>query len=103
MYVRIARFDGGERNWDDFAAGIRDSIRSGGVGTPMEEAHDAIARVMLLADRESGRGANLVVAETEDEMRRVDAALNAMSPEEGRGARTSVEIYEVVLDEQPRG
>ncbi len=102
MYVRIARFDGGERNWDDFAAGIRESIRGGGKGTPMEEVHDAIARVMLLADRESGRGANLVVSETEDEMRRVDAALNAMTPEGGRGGRTSVEIYEVVLDEQLR-
>ncbi len=40
-YVRIARFEGGERNWDELAAG-------------------------------------------------------------GRGARTSVEMYEVLLDEEPR-
>ncbi len=101
MYVRIARFEGGERNWEDFAAGIRESIRSGGVGTPLEDVHNAIQRVMLLADREGGRGANLVICESEDDVRRVDAALNAATPEEGRGARTSVEIFEVVLDEQP--
>jgi len=103
MYVRIARFEGGERNWDEFAEGIRDSIRRGGEGTPLEEVHDVIERVMLLADRESGRGANLVICESEEDMRRVDAALNAVTPEEGRGARTGVEIFEVVLDERPGG
>ena len=35
MYVRIARFEGGERNWDDFAADVRGAIRSGGQGTPI--------------------------------------------------------------------
>jgi len=55
---------------------------------------------MLLVDRESNRGANLVVCETEDDVRRVDAALNDVTPVSGRGARTSVEIYEVMLDEE---
>jgi hypothetical protein len=32
-------------------------------------------------------------------MRRADEALNAMSPGEGMGSRTSVEIYEVLVDE----
>jgi hypothetical protein len=32
-------------------------------------------------------------------MRRANEALNQMSPEEGAGRRTSVEIFEVVLDE----
>jgi hypothetical protein len=30
MYVRIARFKGGDRNWDEFAASVRDTISSGG-------------------------------------------------------------------------
>ena len=30
MYVRIARFEGGDRDWDDFAANVRETIRSGG-------------------------------------------------------------------------
>lgn len=101
MYVRIARFEGGDRNWNEFAAGVRDSIRNGGQGTPLETAIDAIQRVMLLVDRESNRGANVVVCETEDDLRRADAALNAVTPASGRGARTSVEMYEVVLDEKP--
>jgi hypothetical protein len=33
-------------------------------------------------------------------MRRADAALNEMSPGEGEGRRTGLEIYEVVLDEK---
>jgi hypothetical protein len=101
MYVRIARFEGGDRNWDEFAAGVRDTIRSGGQGTPFEKASDAVARMMLLVDREGNRGANLVLCETEDDLRQVDAALNEVTPAGGRGARTSVEMYEVVLDEKP--
>jgi len=101
MYVRIARFEGGERNWDEFAAGVGETLRSGGQGTPLESANDAVKRMMLLVDRESNRGANLILCETEDDLRRVDAALNEITPASGRGARTSVEMYEVILDEEP--
>ena len=100
MYVRMARFEGGERNWEEFAAAVRDSIRSGGQGTPLESAMDAIKRVMLLVDREANRGANLIICETDDDLRRADAALNEVTPESGRGARTSVEMFEVLLDEK---
>ena len=40
------------------------------------------------------------VLRVEDDARRADEALNAMSPDEGGGRRTgAAEIYEVVLDE----
>ena len=100
MYVRIARFEGGGRDWDDFAADVRGTIRSGGQGTPFERVGDAAKRMMLLVDRERNRGANLILCETEDDLRRVDAALNAMTPAAGRGARASVEMFEVLLDEE---
>jgi hypothetical protein len=100
MFVRIAHFEGGNRSWDEFAAGVRDGIRGGGQGTPLESAIDAIRRVVLLVDRESNRGANLIVCETEDDLRRLDSAMNDMTPATGRGARTSVEMYEVLLDER---
>ena len=100
MYVRIARFEGGDRDWDEFAAGVRDTIRGGGQGTPFGSVVDAVARMMLLVDREGNRGANLVLCETEDDLRRVDAALNEVTPAAGRGARTAVEMYEVLLDEK---
>jgi hypothetical protein len=102
MYVRIARFEGGERNWDDFAADVRETIRSG-EGTPFEKVNDAAGRVMLLVDRVGNRGANLILCETEEDLRRVDAAMNEITPAAGRGARTSVEMYEVLLDEEPGG
>ena len=101
MFVRIARFEGGDRNWDDFAAEVRETIRSGGQGTPFEKVADAAKRVMLLVDRDGNRGANLILCETEDDLRRTDAAMNEITPASGRGARTSVEMYEIVLDEEP--
>lgn len=101
MYIRIARFEAGERNWDDFADGVRDGIRSGGEGTPLQTAMDALSRIMLLVDRHGNRAANLIMCETEDDLRRVDAAMNEITPASGRGARTSVEMYEVLLDEKP--
>ncbi len=101
MYVRIARFESGDRDWDEFAVGVRDTIRSGGHGTPFETVTDAVRRIMLLVDRESGTGANVILCETEDDMRRTDAAFNEITPAGGRGARTSVEIYEVLMDEEP--
>ena len=101
MYARIARFEGGERNWDDFAADVRETIRSGGQGTPFEKVTDAAQRVMLLVDRDGNRGANLILCENEDDLLQVDAAMNDITPAAGRGARTSVEMYEVLLDEEP--
>ena len=103
MYARIARFEGGERNWEEFAANVGETIRSGGHGTPFGEVADATRRVMLFGDRENNRGANLILCETEDDLRRIDAALNETTPAAGRGARTSVEMYEVLLDEEPSG
>jgi len=99
MYARIARFEGGDRDWDEFAAAVGETIRGGGQGTPFEDVAPAITRVMLFVDRENNRGANLFLCETEDDLRRLDAALNATTPAAGRGARTSVEMFEVLLDE----
>lgn len=103
MFVRIARFEGGDANWDERIAQIGATIRSGGQGTPMEAAASAITRTMLLVDRETNRGANVIFCETEDDLRRADEAMNQMSPADGRGARTSVEMYEVAFDERPGG
>jgi hypothetical protein len=69
----------------------------------LESAVDGINRVLLLVDRETNRGATVIFCETEDDLRRADAALNEMTPVSGRGARTSVERFEVVLDEELPG
>ena len=53
----------------------------------------------MLVDRQSGRGLGLTFFDTEEDSRRGDEALNAMTPA-GSGQRMSVEMYEVDLDEQ---
>jgi hypothetical protein len=51
-------------------------------------------------NREKGTGVGISFCETEDDMRRADAAMNEMSPGGEDGRRTGpAEIYEVVLDE----
>lgn len=102
MYARIARFDGGDRNWDEFATNIGETLQNPASDSPFEGIADATTRVMLFVDRANNRGANLFLCDTEEDLRRVDAALNATAPAGGRGARTSVEMYEVLLDQDLR-
>lgn len=53
----------------------------------------------MLIDRQNGRALGVTFFETEEEMRRGDEALDAMSPQ-GGGRRMSVEMYEVAIDQQ---
>jgi exopolysaccharide biosynthesis protein len=50
-------------------------------------------RMMMLVDRRSGKGFGITLYDSEEAMRRGDAALNAM--EGGGGQRLSVEFFEV--------
>ncbi|MGH3037268.1 MAG: hypothetical protein ACRDMU_08815 [Gaiellaceae bacterium] len=108
MYVRVARFEGLDASRiDEQVAAMKrqidESRESGDLPADAPEQvrtlMDAVKRLLQFADREGGRSLGIVFCETEEEMRRADAALNEMSPGEGEGRRTSVEIYEVVLDE----
>ncbi len=52
--------------------------------------------VWMLVDRENARGLGITLFETEEDLRRGDQALNAMSPAVDAGqSRSSVETYEV--------
>ena len=57
-------------------------------------------RVMMLADRESGRWVGVQFADTEDDIRRFDEFLERQTPPPGSGTQSSVEIYELLLDEE---
>jgi hypothetical protein len=100
MYVRIARFENAAGDWDERVEEVRKRM-SGEVDSPMAQARDAVKRAMMLVDRENNRGAGIIFCETEDDLRRVEQAMNEMSPPPGAGTRTSVEVYEVAVDEQP--
>ena len=101
MYVRIARFEGSDIDWDERIEAVGKRIRGGGEGTPMAEVRGAIKRAMMLVDRENSRGASVVFCDSEEDMRRVDQAMDQMTPLDSRGSRTGVEVYEVAVDEQP--
>ena len=107
MYARIARFEGGDINRiDEQIAEMRSQIEGARASGLPADAPDGlrtlsetVSRVLELVDRESGASLGITFCATEEDMRRADEALNQMSPGEGGPHRTSVEIYEVALDE----
>jgi hypothetical protein len=105
MYVRIARFEGVDvGRVDSDVEEMRSQMRSGQLPSDAppetEVLMTTVRRFVQLVDRENATTLGLAFCETEDDMRRADEALNAMSPPtDALGRRTSVEIYEVALDE----
>jgi hypothetical protein len=55
---------------------------------------------MSLVDRERGVSLDLTFTASEADAQRVHEALDTLTPPEGSGRRTSVETYELMLDEQ---
>jgi hypothetical protein len=108
MHVRIARFEGRDPSKiDEQAAALKgqiDGARSGeSLADAPEQARtlmDTVKRFLELVDRDTGTSLGITFCETEEDLRRADAALNEMSPDLGEGRRTGVEMYEVVLDEE---
>jgi hypothetical protein len=89
MYARVATFESDPSSVDEAIALVRSEVESDQVPAGLEGA-----KMMMLIDRETGKGLGVTIFDSEDAMRRGDEALNAMSP----GAterRTSVEFYEV--------
>jgi hypothetical protein len=89
MYARVATFESDPAKVDDAINLVRAEVQSGDTPEGLERA-----RMLMLVDRESGKGMGVTLFESEEDMRRGDAALNAMSPG-GSERRTSVEFYEV--------
>jgi hypothetical protein len=97
MWVRIARFEGADPDtWDHRIEQIKQRITGGGDGGERRP----IKRAVVLADHKSGRGANLMFCDSEEDVRRADEYMNRMTPPTGAGSRRSAEIYEVVVDEE---
>ncbi len=107
MYVRAARFEGIDPNQvDEQIAELRRQVEGGGSGQLPDDAPpeakvlmETVTRFVQLVDRKSGTFLALAYCRSEDDLRRADEALNAMSPGEGGGRRTSVEHYEVAIDQ----
>jgi len=89
MYARVATFESRPENVDDAVAMVRAEVEAGETPPGLEGA-----KMLMLVNRETGKGVGVTLFESEDAMRRGDEALNAMNPG-GMERRVSVEFYEV--------
>jgi hypothetical protein len=89
VYARVATFDSDPATVDDAIAMVRTEVESGNTPDGLEGA-----KMLMLINRESGKGLGVTLFESEEAMRRGDEALNAMNPGASE-RRTSVEFYEV--------
>jgi hypothetical protein len=88
MYARVATFESDPSRVDDAIAMVRSEV-AGDTPPGLEGA-----KMLMLVDRQSGKGVGITLFESEEAMRRGDEALNAMSPG-GTERRVSVEFFEV--------
>ncbi len=106
MHVRVARFEGIDttnidRDMEEFRKMVRMAERPEGMP---EETYstlkNGVKRMMSLVDREAGVSFDLAFTDNADDARRVHEALDSLSPPDGAGRRTSVQTFELMLDEQ---
>jgi len=96
MYARIATFQGDESGpLGDAIEENRRQIEAALESPP--EGLEGVKEVWMLVDRDSGRTMDLTLFETEEELRRGDKTLNAMSPADAEGRRSSVGLYEIAF------
>ncbi|MEX2612025.1 MAG: hypothetical protein WD380_00480 [Gaiellaceae bacterium] len=96
MYARVAAFQNRDMGQiDGLITTIQDRIRAG------EELPGA-KRFLMLIDREAGTSLGITFFENEEAIRAAEPTFERMGdeiPEDVRGRRTSVEIYEVAIDD----
>jgi len=88
MYARVATFESDPAKVDAAIEMVRAEV-DGDVPPGLEDA-----KMLMLVNRQTGKGLGVTLFETEDAMRRGDEALNAMDPGSTE-RRVSVEFFEV--------
>jgi hypothetical protein len=89
MYARVATFESDPASVEDAIGMVRGEVESGQVPAGLEGA-----KMLMLVNRQSGKGLGITLFESEAAMRRGDEALNAMNTGSTE-RRTSVEFFEV--------
>ena len=92
MYARVATFESDPARVDDAIEMVRSEVDSGETPPGLEGA-----KMLMLVNRETGKGVGITLFDTEEAMRRGDEALNAMNPG-GSERRVSVEFFEVPVE-----
>jgi hypothetical protein len=94
MYARVAAFEGRDMNLaEQLSEKVRDRARH-------EDAIPGAHGFLMLIDREQGTALGITLFATEKEIRAAEPAFEKMAstiPEEMRGRRVSVDIYEVLM------
>jgi len=91
MYARVATFDSDPSKVDDAIRMVREEV-AGDTPEGLEGA-----RMLMLVNRETGKGVGVTLFDSEEAMRRGDEALNNMTPGASE-RRTSVEFFEVPVE-----
>jgi hypothetical protein len=91
MYARVATFENDPANLDGAIARLRENLDAGMPSMP----ELAGARLLMLANRETGKMLGIALFDTEQAMRAGDAAMN--SGPGAAGHRSAVEFYEVPI------
>jgi hypothetical protein len=89
LHARVATFESDPANVDNAISTVRGEVESGDTPPGLKGA-----KMLMLVNRETGKGLGITLFESEEAMRRGDEALNAMNPGASE-RRTSVEFYEV--------
>lgn len=93
MLARVTTWEGGSAEGLRAAAEMMRSNVSEGPPPGVKSTG-----VMMLVDPDGGRAPMIGLFETAADMRESEAALAAMDPPDGMGARAAVDVYEVATD-----
>jgi hypothetical protein len=89
VFARVATFQSDPANVEEAIKMVRAEVESGNTPAGLEGA-----KMLMLVDRESGKGIGVTLFDSKEAMQRGDEALNAMNPGASE-RRTSVEFFEV--------
>jgi hypothetical protein len=89
LYARVATFESDPARIDDVISMVRGEVESPDTPPGLEGA-----KMLMLVNRQTGKGLGVTLFESEEAMRHGDEALNAMSSGDSE-RRRSVEFFEV--------
>jgi hypothetical protein len=92
VYARLATFESDPANVDRAIEFVRAEV----AGETPEGLEGA--KMLMLINRQTGKGIGVTLFDDEDAMRRGDEALNAMNPTGSGERRTDVEFFEVPVE-----
>jgi hypothetical protein len=96
VYARIASFEGGDT---ERLNQLNEKMMKSGEMTPPQ----GMKRVLMLADGDTNRRQFIAFFDTPENLSAAEEGFDKMGdeiPEDVRGRRTSVDVYEVVLDQE---